>query len=163
MPAVNLDTPDMNTMHRSFSLLIASLCLLSLGCNDSAAEPPDDRVSTLVDQQVEELTEQVDIICDCWEERGFESRTSCHNGILVIGPAQVRCIKDAYAQDADIALDYLECMVPLEREYTECVDERLECSDSSSEHVCSDDYDLGRDSCIGLPPKITRDLFTCFE
>jgi hypothetical protein len=73
----------------------------------------------------------------------------------------VRCIKDAYAEDPDAAIDYLECVVPLEREYTACIEQRLECTDLSAGDPCGDDYAVGMDTCIQLPRTNTRDLAIC--
>ncbi|MEM7154154.1 MAG: hypothetical protein AAF799_15000 [Myxococcota bacterium] len=142
-----------------------ALCALfvTMPACDSAEDDPINQVNTLVDSNVAELDSQVAIVCDCWQDIGFESRTDCQDEVLELGPAQVRCIKDAYAEDAETAIDYLECIVPLEREYTACIDQRLECSDFSAGDACSDDYGVGLDTCIQLPRTITRDLDACFD
>jgi len=143
-------------------LILSLLCLPTLGC-DRNDDDPQARIDTLVHENVTELTEQVRIVCDCWEDIGYASRPSCENDFFAPGPSQTRCIEDAYAQDQQTAIEFLECIVPLEREYTTCVNARLECSDFNSGDPCFDDYDVGLDTCIGLPPAITRDLDACFD
>jgi len=148
----------------SLSLSLSLLCLLAPGCaTQDDGDEPQEHVSQLVDQEVDELQSQVDVICDCWNDWGLESRSSCEVDALAIGPSQVRCMKNAYAQDPEISIDYLECIVPLEREYTTCINQRLECYDVDSADPCYDDYLVGLDDCIGLPTNITRDLDACFE
>ncbi|MCA9705938.1 MAG: hypothetical protein KDK70_08835 [Myxococcales bacterium] len=139
------------------------LGLLVTGCAESDEADPASRVEGLVDRQVDELHQQSAVLCDCWSDFGFESRSGCEGEVLAIGPAQVRCLKDAFTQDPEVSLDYLECIVPLEQEYTACIDQRLECSDSSASDACIEDYSVGLDACIGLPSAITRDLDACFE
>lgn len=149
-------------MKRPLSFLSALVLLPALACTVEEAAP-EERVGSLVDQQVEEINEQSEVFCDCWEDYGYRSRSECNDDAFVLGPSQVRCIKDAYAQDPQVAVDYLECIVPLEQEYTACVNQRLECSDGLSTDPCGEDFSVGHDNCIGLPSAITRDLDTCFE
>ncbi|MEM9458800.1 MAG: hypothetical protein AAGF11_31775 [Myxococcota bacterium] len=144
------------------TLVLPGLCLLALACNGDDASP-EQRVERLVDDAVTELRAQVSVECDCWADFGHTSRSNCENNALAIGPSEVRCTKEAYAQEPDIALDYLNCVVPLEREYTTCINQRLDCSDPNSQDPCLDDYRIGMDSCIVLPPTITRDLDICTE
>ncbi|MEX1361745.1 MAG: hypothetical protein AB1Z98_01365 [Nannocystaceae bacterium] len=145
-----------------FVLLLPLLPLLSLLACDGEDDPAD-RVDSLIDRQVTEIEQQVEIVCDCWDDFGYESRTRCVDDAFDLGPSQVRCIKDAYAEDTSAAIDFLECVLPLEREYTACIDQRLECSDFTSNDPCGEDYSVGYDDCIGLPSTITRDLDACFE
>ncbi len=142
-------------------MMVVALSTTLLACDSSSEDEPEARVGPLVDATVDELDEQAEIFCDCWQAAGFDSRNQCTNEFLIFGPAQVRCMKDAFSQDADIAEDYLDCLLPLEREYTTCLDSRLECNDFGTAEVCGEDYSVGLDGCIGLPPTILRDLDAC--
>lgn len=136
----------------SITLLVASL-----GC--SKEEP----VSEIVDDVIAELNEQISIICDCHTELGYASASECETDFGYIGPSQRRCVIDAYGQDEEAARDYLECIRPLEKEYTACANTRLDCSDFTTLEACDTDYSVGLDQCITLPESIERDLEACFE
>lgn len=149
-------------MRHAATAILTALCIVPLAC----AEPePDPRahVEDLLDEYILELNHQEFIFCDCWEEAGYGSRSDCESDSFYIGPSQSRCIKDAYEQDLESSRNYLECIVPLEREFTACFDSRLDCRDDDSVEPCVDDYFVGREACIELPTAIDRDLEGCFD
>ncbi len=159
---INSPPPMSTPMKAATLMIISSLLVTALACSANDEEPAE-RVAALVDSNVDEQNLQAEVFCDCWDEVGFESRSDCNDSLLYIGPSQVRCMKDAFSQDLETAQDYLECIVPLEQEYTACVNSRLECDDYDSGDGCAEDYAVGLDTCIGLPPTITRDLDACTE
>ena len=136
---------------------LASLLVLS-----SFACAKEEPISDLVDKVIDELKAQATIICDCHEQLGYASISECETAYGYIGPAQRRCVIEAYQQDESAARDYAECVTPLEQEYTACANMRLDCSDLTSLDPCGDDYQVGLDQCIQLPQSIVRDLEACF-
>jgi hypothetical protein len=140
------------------TLLGSLLALSSLACAEKEAP-----VSELVDAVVDELNSQVTIACDCYAEAGYASASECETDLGFIGPSQRRCVIEAYQEDEAAARSYLECLHPLEVEYTACTDERLDCSDFTSADVCGTDYSVGFEECIQLPQSVIRDLEACFE
>ena len=138
--------------------LLAILTTTPFACTE---DDPQTQVEDLLDELIVELNRQEAISCDCWEQYGYESRSDCES--FNIGPSQSRCMKDAYAEDIESGRLYLECYLPLEREYTACMDSRLACDDESSTDPCADDYDVGSEGCIELPTAIERDLAACSE
>lgn len=144
--------------------LLAIACFVPLACGESEAESEADaraHVDDLLDELVLELNHQEYIYCDCWQEYDYTSRSECES--FFIGPSQSRCMKDAFAEDLEASRIYLECYVPLEREYTACIDSRLECHDDASTDPCGQDYSVGSDECVDLPTAVERNLDGCFE
>lgn len=149
-------------MRYATTAILTALCTIPLAC----AEPeptPREHVEELLDEYILERNHLEFIFCDCWEEAGYDSRSECDSDSFYIGPSQSRCIKDAYGQDLESSRIYLECLVPLEREFTACFDSRLECRDDDSVQPCVDDYFVGLDDCIELPTSIDRALDACFD
>jgi hypothetical protein len=136
-------------------ILIAMLPNLS-GCG---GEPG---VGDLVDEYLAELNEQTTIVCDCWEDAWFESRTECMNEWSYL-PSQLRCIKDALSGDPEAARQFLGCRLPLEREYTQCLYSRLDCDDGYATEACNADFDTGSKNCIDLPMSVERAMEECFD
>jgi len=132
---------------------------LTAACSGSEDESPSS-VSSAVDAYITELNRQVEIYCDCYAEWGYDSASDCQTDEGYSGPSQRRCAVDAFGKDPSGRI-YLDCVVPLEREFTTCLNQRLECGDLMSDEVCYIDYDVGYDSCITLPQAIERDLEMC--
>ena len=111
-----------NTRHPSHLLRHALLALsLAPACTyDSSA---DDPLAARTDQLIDELNAQNAVYCDCYDEWGYADRAQCE-GEDAIGPSQRRCITDAFARDAEASQQYLDCMLPLEREFTGCANSR---------------------------------------
>jgi hypothetical protein len=143
-------------MHR---VRLASLLVLSsLACAEK--ETP---ISELVDAAVVEGNMQIDVFCDCFAEFGYASASECESDLGFIGPSQQNCVVEAYEQDEASARSYLECVQPLQENYTACINERLVCSDPTTVDVCNTDFEVGIDNCITLPESINRDLEACFQ
>jgi hypothetical protein len=135
----------------------ALLTLLVAACDLGSSDDGD--VLALIDEVITLGNDNVAIVCDCWDEAGFASRTDCLDDQIL--PSQRRCVEEAYQRDADAAKLFLECVVPLARELGECLDARLSCVDPSGTDACFDDYDLGRESCVEVPRSVQRALDDC--
>lgn len=140
-------------MNVRYCVLTSVLAASVVGCDDTSADYVDDIIA--------ETNAQVEVVCDCFEQLGHESRGECEDARGFIGPSRERCIKDAYADDEAASQAYLECIVPLEREFTACLDMRVTCDDVNSAQPCIDDYDIGARDCIQLPANVERELDAC--
>ena len=139
------------------------LGLLSVSCSNSNSSNSDNSgsISSAVDAYIAESNRLTSVLCDCYAEFDYDSSSSCEADEGYIGPSERQCVIDALGQDAESARVFLDCVVPLERNYADCADERLDCSDLDTIEVCGDDYDVGFDKCIELPQAIQRDLEQC--
>lgn len=143
------------------TFLFAVLSLLTAfagGCEDTSES---DELQFTIADMVEELNAQTEIGCDCWEQLGYGSKSTCEDNEVL--PAKRRCIEDALMRDASASLDRFSCLVPLEEEYTACIDDRLTCEDLSSADPCAKDYQIGLESCEELPKSVQRAYDGCFE
>jgi hypothetical protein len=140
------------------ALLGSLLALSSLACAEK--ETP---ISELVAAAIVEGNEQAAIFCDCFAELGFASATECETALGFIGPSQERCVTEAYEINEAASREYLECIRPLQEEYTACINSMLDCSVAGSVDACNNDLDIGVDECIVLPMDVQRDLDLCFE
>lgn len=167
-PALQSWAPEMLDLHRPRSLLVLASVLL-LACDPAGGSSNDDgdgggggadaSVAALIDDAIEQSNDNIEIVCDCWDEAGFTSRGACLEDQIL--PAQRRCVEDAYARDAAASRLYLECVVPLMRELGTCLDARLDCVDPSTVDACFADFDLGRESCVQVPLSVQRALDDC--
>ncbi len=138
------------------------------GC-DGDEETPEDRLLKDLDVFQTEVNEQVDVICDCWDEFTFEggvtygSKDECKTGRGEILPARRRCIDDAFKQDVTVSQQWLNCILPLEEEFTTCANDKLTCDDGNSLMACSSDYTTGEMDCLTLPNSVIRDYEDCFN
>lgn len=130
-------------------------------CDDE--ESDGDKVKRIVEDLVGESNQQVEIVCDCYEELGFDDRADCKEEVGEILPARQRCIEAAYEQDVAAVEQHFDCRQPLEAEYTTCLNSKLECDEAGSADACGDDYDTGLDTCIALPNSVNRDVQECFD
>lgn len=120
------------------------------------------RSATLAEEYVAELDMQADIFCECWSEYFFLSRQDCLDTLaLDLTPTQTECYKDAFAQSEKESVAFLECYVALEQAYTDCINTRLVCTDSTSISACNSDWFIGSQDCISLPASVERDLDAC--
>jgi hypothetical protein len=135
------------------SLLIA----ISAGCKPS----DDEQLTENLDAYVAEFNEQVAVQCDCWQELGYATQMACTDtGIL---PSRRRCVEDAFAEDVTASNTWMDCVLPLQEEYTTCINDRITCDNfQASRQPCDDDYNLGYMECVGLPMSVQRDYDNCF-
>ncbi len=140
--------------------LLLGFLLAPLACGDGASS--EDVLLSTIDDYAESLNEQAVVLCDCWEDAGFESRGKCQEANGEILPSKRRCYDDAFARDVESSQDFLDCVQPLQEEYNECISEKLECDDvGPSVERCVDDYNTGRENCIDLPGTIERAIEGC--
>ena len=148
-------------MRRALSLT-AAIVLAAAATYGCDKETPEDQLDVRLDEYEAELNEQVEILCDCWEQASYESRTACKEDVGEILPAKRRCYDDAFKRDVDASNDYLECVLPLEAEYTTCLNDKYDCDDiQGSRQACNEDYQTGRENCIDLPASIERAIDDC--
>lgn len=131
---------------------------ISGACGSDATE--EDQVRSLIADSIEVENRTYDVICDCHEELGHDSREDCLDKQLL--PSQRRCVEDAYLADTGASRQYLDCRLPLLGELEDCLDDKLECSDLGPTDQCYDDFDLGLEKCVMLPNAVNRDLDDCY-
>ncbi|MEM6989242.1 MAG: hypothetical protein AAF721_02055 [Myxococcota bacterium] len=156
-------------MTRVWTIAIA-LCIGAFGvygCDEE--ETPEDKLTDDLDVFEDEQNEQVDVVCDCWQEFTYgqnavqyPNKDACKTGQGEILPARRRCIDDAFQQDVSVSQQWLDCVLPLEREYTDCINSKLTCMDATSISACDSDYNTGYDRCLTLPNSVQRDYEDCF-
>ncbi len=128
------------------------------------ALPACDKEPTLHERTsdfVREINNQAAIACECWEAEGYDSYSECTGNFGYFGPSTQACYEDALGRDEDAAASWLDCVLELEGNYTECLDARLSCTDDDSADPCLDDYYVGYDACVQLPETIQRGLESC--
>lgn len=138
------------------SVQAAAMFAFVAGCGGD-----DDDLGSMADSFLNELTEQSEIYCACHQEFGYSSRSECLNDGLTLGPSMRECVKDALAQNEEASKNHLSCVVALERDFTECLDDRWQCSSLDSDGPCFDDYDVGFQNCPPLPSSVDRELDDC--
>jgi hypothetical protein len=122
----------------------------------------EDSLESLMREYDDEYATQAEIECDCFAEQGYPDRASCEADGQPL-PSEQRCIQDALERDEKASRDWLECRIPLEREYTACIDARLQCGDYSEVDACYEDFAIGVDNCIELPVAVSRAIENCYE
>ena len=143
------------------TLLCAVLSLFAAFAGGCDKTTEADELQVTIEDMVSELNAQTEIGCDCWEQLGYGTKSACEDNEIL--PAKRRCIEDALMRDASASLDRFSCIVPLEEEYTACIDSRLSCEDLSSADPCGKDYQIGLERCEELPKSVQRAYDDCFE
>lgn len=144
-------------MTRYMFMATALVATTLLACSND-----DDSLESLMREYDDEYAAQAEIECDCFSEEGYADRTSCEAEGRPL-PSEQRCVEDALQRDEKASRDWLECRIPLEREYTACLDTRLVCGDYEAVDACYDDYSIGVDNCIELPESVSRAISNCYE
>lgn len=98
---------------------------------------------------------------DRGDGQAYESRQACENDAAVL-PSLRQCIKDAAARNEAESRAFMDCIQPLENNYTACINERLTCDDPSALDVCLEDYEIGFNRCDPLPADVERGFEDCF-
>jgi hypothetical protein len=131
-------------------------------CTLTACAPDDqEEIAGLVGDYAAEINDQTAVECDCWQELGHGSQSDCEDRQIL--PAKRRCLEDAFGREPDNAKERLQCIIPLEAEYTECVDDRLVCDALSEASACVDDYNLGIESCPEFSASVKRAYDECVD
>ncbi len=110
-----------------------------------------------------ESNRQAAIVCDCFEENGFESRADCRFSYAPLerSAEQERCIDDALGLDPTGAGMAIECELRLQREYTMCLRVNLVCPDPSSTQECDSAYFSAIGDCPSIPSDVAGALSAC--
>lgn len=141
------------------AISLSLTALAAFGCADT---PPEEQLVDRIDVYVDQLNEQAIVFCDCFDEAGHENRSDCQEANGEILPSKRRCYDDAFVRDIGATNTWLDCLQPLEDEFTSCLNTKLICSDlGNSATACVDDYGTGRKNCIELPASIERALEDC--
>jgi hypothetical protein len=145
-------------MTRSTALVALFVLSSSIACNE------EESLSESVRSFNDELAAQAQIWCECHEMFGYDSTNDCMNSYAPLGPSQERCLEEALSRDEGSARAWLECVLPLEEEYTTCLNAQLVCDPDEIDGVdrCADDYNVGREECIELPVAVDRAIDDCF-
>lgn len=158
----------MITMRQATTKLIP-LCMigrvsvaLAFGLGFGACKDDDvDAIQGQAAAYLDELEAQSSVVCECHDELGYSDRSQCESD-AELGPSVRRCMTDAFAADPTASRTYFDCILPLEREFTACIDGRLRCSEIlESVDGCAEDYDVGFERCIDLPESVERALDGC--
>lgn len=160
-PDTRMLRSTLRTRHRSRPLRPAAFVALALFSACHYDGTADDPLAARANQLIDELNIQSALYCDCYDERGYTDREQCESEES-IGPAQRRCTVDALTtRDAPASQQYLDCLLPLEREFTDCINGRLKCLSPDSDRACLEDYQIGLAACIELPLAVERALDDC--
>lgn len=144
----------------TIALALSTAILGVYGCDEPT---PEESLSKELDRYEDIRNEQVDIACDCYAEFMHADREACIEALGEIRPARRRCLDDAFNQDVVASRSWLDCILPLEIESRDCIDEKLDCDNIAASQACVDDYDLGEKECISLPQSVQRDVDDCFK
>lgn len=135
------------------AFLVAGLALSA--CGD------DDGPNTSFSDWAAERRAQIDIVCDCAEELGFDGPQDCVAAQEHIGSSQETCAREAIEQSAEATGTLQTCYLPLQRTLSDCVDQRLRCSSDDSIDPCLEDFQVGARACEPWPSGVSRDLDGC--
>jgi hypothetical protein len=141
-------------MRRLFALPVRCLALAGVltSCGD------DDGGTASFAALFEERDNQIETICECYDELGWDSRSRCRNGQNPILPSTRGCVEEALAQNSEASGVFFDCYLPLERDLSACLADRLECDDAESIDPCIADFNVGWSDCTELPSSVERVL-----
>lgn len=142
--------------------LFLALGLLTAAVSCGEEEEPS--IDGLIDDIIAENNGQIDLICgDCADEFGFASKSECDDFFGYIGPSRERCIDEAFKRDEAVSREYLECVKPVNEEYTTCIKDRLDCNEVTSIGPCDSDAEVGIEQCVELPNTVENALDDCWD
>ena len=104
--------------------------------------------------------------CRCPANLGFETSQACMRDpeVGVLDEARKRCMVDALAQDEEASIDYLECMIPVERGLARCMVESPDCADMVyAMEYCVARYAEDSEACDSLPESIHAAFMACWS
>jgi hypothetical protein len=99
---------------RLFPLLI--LCTLA-----ACREPTNEKLLDLIDEYDYRRDDSRAVVCMCPGELGYATPEECEQGLGDIGPDEKACIADAFEGHDELAVDYFECIVPIELSAWQCL------------------------------------------
>ena len=138
-------------MLRSSLVVLPLLALFAGGCT----------VSSLLNKIEAESDKVVDLVCDC----GLETidGMSCEDtfSVSLFGDADRDCVEDALNTDKAASKEYLECSLDVMKEYTSCIEDNLECDDSSSYQGCAEIF-MKFGECPQVPDAVNMEASKCF-
>lgn len=145
------------------------LLALLFGTLGACSESPEDALISDIDEYVAVRNEQIAVLCDCYEQWlygeqqvQYSSKAECRAGLGEILPSRRRCIDDAFKQDVAASQQWIDCILPLEREAASCYNDKAQCSNVNSIDPCVEDFNVGVQNCIDLPNSVVRDFDACF-
>lgn len=148
--------PTTITGTRRVALAIAATHLTACHFDGTAYDPLLVRANEWIDAQNEASA----ISCECSATQALTNASACA-AAEAIDPERRRCMLEALARDADGSVAYLECVLPLERDLTECLDTNLRCEAPDSARACRDVYEIGLAACSEPPATVDRALPEC--
>ncbi len=102
--------------------LLLLLALLPLA---ACREPSNQKLLDLIDDYDYRRDDTRAVVCMCPDELGYASPEACEEGQGDIGPDEKACIADAFEGHDQLAVDYFECIVPIELDAWYCLEERV--------------------------------------
>lgn len=143
-------------LHR-FIVAIPCLALFSVTC-----EPV--RLEDRVDDWLDEANRQSDIVCDCYAQLDWTTRVECRFGLGYTDPNQRDCFVDVLAADRELSLHFLDCVVPLAEEVTDCLEQRIDCAAVERLESCFDAVEMRYEGCLSrLPASIDAGMTACYS
>ncbi len=119
-----------------------------------------------VDRYADAVAAACASFCRCPANLGFETTQECMSDpeVGTLDEGQKRCMVDAFAQDEEAALAYLECMIPVERGFARCMVESPDCADMiyAMDH-CVARYTEDAELCDSLPEDVRYEFMACWS
>ena len=107
-------------MARARLLPLLVLCTLA-ACQDH----DDDKLMTALADYDYERDGARALLCECPSALDYATTPECEAGLGDLGDSERACIADAFDGHDQLAVDYFECIVPIEQAVRDCLSERL--------------------------------------
>jgi len=107
-------------MARNLLLSLLAACTLA-----ACKEPSNEKLMNALDDYEYERDGNRALVCTCPAELDYATSDECEQAQVALGPDQKDCIADAFADHDQLAVDYFECIVPIEQAVRDCLSERL--------------------------------------
>lgn len=126
---------------------LALLALLASGCS----------VNSLLNQSEDETEKTIDLACSCTNV--FPDRAACEDQFRSFFDLVDRdCLEDALATDKKASKETLKCMVDNQKDYNDCLKDKLDCNDAMSWQSCQS---IVERECPELPAAVQTELNAC--
>lgn len=140
-------------------VLLLATSTLAIACK---SDEPNGELLALIDDYDYERDGSRALLCSCPSELGYASEAECEAGLGDIGPAEKDCIADAFAADEELGRNYLECIVGVQSDYRDCLNEYLACEPDWTAICDQEKDDAALTNCPELPSDAADAFAACF-
>lgn len=110
------------------------------------------------------LNTRINETCRCSDELGYETAEACRADQGEFVATSRECRREAYGHDFWTSVEYIDCMLPLARDYDVCVYNNLTCDDAeASTESCTNTWTTRHDRCDALPEDLQHRLDDCAD